>query len=82
AAANKYSIEIKEQAIQLPENNEPLIQIRLVLIAPIKPFIQWMNEVQKPSNLVAAPEIEVKAIPKSDNLNVSVIMVQYFKADS
>jgi len=82
AAAKKYSVEIKQQAIQLPENNEPNIQIRLQLISPIKPFIQWMNEVQKPAEMVAAPEIEVKAIPKSDDLNITVIMVKYFRTET
>jgi len=32
--------------------------------------------------MVAAPEIEVKAIPKSDDLNITVIMVKYFRTET
>ncbi len=81
-AASSRSVEIKQQSILDPENNEPTIRIRLELISPIKPFIQWINQVQKPDQLIAAPEIEIKAIPKSDNLNITVVMVKYFKAGS
>lgn len=80
-AAKTHAVEIKQQSILDPEKKEPLIRIRLELIAPIKPFIEWMNQVQQPTEMIAAPEIEIKAIPKSDDLNISVVMVKYFKAE-
>lgn len=82
AAAQKSTVEIKQQSILEPENNEPEIKIRLELISPIKPFIEWMNAVQQPAELIAAPEIEIKAIPKSDNLNITIVMVKYFQASA
>jgi len=87
AAAARYQLELSGQDIIEPEQDSNNIRMRVAVTSTVQPLVQWLNELQKPEDLIAIPQFELRAIPSeeenvSEKVKVDLIIEKHFPGDA
>jgi hypothetical protein len=79
STSQQHQLTIERQEVVEPENDSPDVRIRMETNAPIQTLILWLNDLQKPENMVAIPEIEIKPQADDEKIKATLTICRYFR---
>ncbi|MEM1159168.1 MAG: hypothetical protein AAGH72_13045 [Verrucomicrobiota bacterium] len=76
--SRKHSLKTERQEVLEVEENAREIRVQLEASTNMQALARWLNDLQRPENMIAIPEIEIKPQSQNDNLKVILVVCQYF----